>query len=90
MRTSHHHQDTRSAQRVRHAVGFGGHAGHRPDPHQADLIFPHVIDELPLVHLAGIAIEKEYLVFGRGQRLQQEHPQVRHEIVRDFVIRVIK
>src|SRR5205807_3406201 len=44
MRTSHHHQDTLSTHSVRLAVGFGGHTGHRPDPHHCHFIFPNVIN----------------------------------------------
>jgi bifunctional N-acetylglucosamine-1-phosphate-uridyltransferase/glucosamine-1-phosphate-acetyltransferase GlmU-like protein len=29
-------------------------------------------------------------VAGRGERLQQEHPKVRHEIVGDFIVRVVE
>jgi len=43
VRTSHHHRNARRAYGVRHAIGLRRHPRHGANPHQPDVIFPHVL-----------------------------------------------
>ena len=38
----------------------------------------------------GVAVDQEHLMSGRGERLQQKHPQVWHEILRHAVVGAIE
>ncbi len=90
VRSAHHHLDARRAQRISHAIGFGDHPRHRPDPYQSDSFFFRVAHQLLLVHRLGVPVHQYHFMSRRRQRLQQKHPQMRHEIPRHAIIRVIE
>jgi hypothetical protein len=90
MGSAHHHRNAGGADGVGYAVGFGDHAGHGADPYQADLVIESEPYQLVIVHGLGVAVDQQDLVLGGRQRLQQEHPQVRHEVPGYPVIRVIQ
>ena len=88
--TSHDHPNACGAHRVRHPVGFRGHPRHGANPHQFHAVLANVGCQLLLAHSLRVAIHQEDLMSGRSQRLQQKHPQMGHEVVGDFVIRIIQ
>jgi hypothetical protein len=54
------------------------------------VMFPYVTDELLLAQTLRVAINQKNFVAPWRERFQQEHPKVRHEVVGDFVVRVIE
>ena len=90
VRSAHHHRHAGGADRVGHPVGLGDHAGHRADADQADLLVEHEADQLGIAHRLRIAVDQQDFVPRRGERLQQKHPQVRHEIAGHAVVRIVK
>lgn len=54
------------------------------------MIFPDVLDQFRFVQAPRVAVQKENLVLGRCERFQKEHPEVRHEVVGNAVVGVIK
>src|SRR5208282_578809 len=90
MRPPHHHRNPRRPHGVRHLVSLSDHAGHGANPYQADVILPDVLDELLLAHPPRVAVEEKHLVAGGRERFQEEHPKMRHEIIGDFVVRIVE
>ena len=39
---------------------------------------------------SGVGINEDHLMTGRGDRLKQKHPEVRHEVARHPVVRVVQ
>jgi hypothetical protein len=70
-------------------VGFGDHASHGSDADEANLLVMAEGDDLFVSHGAGVAVDEQDLVTGGSQRLEEEHPEVRHEIARHPVVRVV-
>jgi hypothetical protein len=90
MRTSHHHRNARGPQGICHLVSLPDHARHGANPHQADAILLDVFDELLAAQTPRVAVDEEHVVTRGRERFQEEHPEVRHEIVGDFVVRVVE
>jgi hypothetical protein len=80
----------RGSNRIGHSVGPRGHSGHGPDTGKLDVVPSDEIAQFAFRHRLSIAIDQEHFVLSRSQGLQQEHPQMRHEIPRDSVIRIVK
>ncbi len=72
------------------AIRLGDHSGHGADADQSNVPFAHELRDLSLVHGLGIAINQQHFMAGRGQRLQQKHPEVWHEIAGYTIVRVIE
>ena len=87
---AHHDGNARRAQRVGEAVGSRDHPRHRADADEADALLADEAHQLLLSHRAGVAVDQDHLVAGRRERLEEEHPEVRHEVARHAVVRVVK
>ena len=57
---------------------------------QINLLVAHILRNLRLIHRLGIAVNQHYFISRRSQRLQQEHPQMWHEVASHTVVRVVK
>ena len=90
VRSAHDDRNTGGADRIRHAVGFGDHAGHGSDPDQSDPFVDNELDQFGVAHRSCVAIDQKDFMAGGRKRLQQKHPEVRHEVLRDAVVGVIK
>src|ERR1035437_8466649 len=90
MRTSHHHRNTRRAHSVGHLVCLPDHARHGANPHQADVILPDVFDKILHAQTPRVAVDEKYIVTRGCERFQEEHPKMWHEIVGDFIVRIIE
>jgi hypothetical protein len=89
VRPAHHHRHSGGAHRVGHPVGFRHHPRHRADADESDALLANVGDEFLFVHRVGIAVDEQHFMAGRRQRLQQKHPEMRHEVARHPVIGVV-
>ena len=90
MRSAHHDFHSGGANRIRDAVGLGDHPGHGADADQVNLLVAHILGDLRFIHGLGIAVNQQNLMARWSERLQQKHPEVRHEIARDPIVGVIK
>ena len=90
MRPTHHDRHAGGADCVGDAIGFLSHPRHRADPDKSDLLLAHKLNNLVIAHRAGVGINQGYLVTGRGDCLKQKHPEVRHEVARHPVVRVVQ
>ena len=90
MWAAHNHGNAGGANGVRHPVGFLDHARHRADAHQTDVLLLDEFDELLVVHPLRVPVDQDDLMSRRRQCLKQKHPQVRHEIARHAVIRIVQ
>jgi len=77
---AHDDGDSCGANRVGDAIGLGDHSGHGADADQSDVLIADVLRDLRLVHGLSVAIDEQNFVAGRGESLQQKHPQVWHEV----------
>src|SRR5512143_420999 len=90
MRTSHYDRNARSTHGIRHLVGFPDHASHSSDSDQTDVLLPDILNQFCLVQAIGVPVhEKDFVTFGR-KGLKQEHPEVGHEVVGDFIIGIVE
>src|SRR5678815_1615477 len=80
VRPAHHHRYTRSANRISHSVSLGYHPRHRADTDKFDVLFANESHEVFLSHRARVAVYKQYFMTGWGERLQEKHPEMRHEV----------
>jgi hypothetical protein len=90
VRSSHDHRNSRRPNRVSHAIRPGDHPGHGTDTNQPDVLVADELRNLGFVHRLGIAIDQQDFVSARCECLQQEHPEVGHEVAGDRVVRVVK
>ena len=90
MRPAHYNLKTGFAQTVSDEIGPRDHPGHRTDPDKTDILVFAKLHQLGPRHRLSVSVDQDYFVFGRRQRLEEKHPQMRHEIPRDTVIRIIK
>ena len=90
VRSAHHDLHSGRANGVGDAVGLRDHAGHGADADQIDLLVADVLRDLSLVHGLRVAVDQQHFMSGRSQRLEQKHPEMRHEIAGDPVVGVIK
>jgi hypothetical protein len=90
VRSAHDDWNTGGTNRIRHAVRFDNHAGHGSDPDQSNPFGDSELDQLGVAHRLGIAIDQNNLMAGGRERLQQKHPEVGHEVLRDAVVGVVQ
>ena len=90
VRPAHNDGHSNRANGVGHAVGFGDHSRHGADADQSNVLFADELRNLRFVHALGIAVNQNYFVSWGSERLQEEHPQVRHEIAGNTVVWVIE
>jgi hypothetical protein len=48
------------------------------------------LGDLSLVHGLGIAIDQQHFIAGRSQRLEEKHPEMRHEVAGYTVVRAVE
>ena len=90
MRPAHHDGNSGGANGVGHAIGLGDHASHGADADQPNVFVANILRDLGFVHGLGVAVDQQDFMARRGQRLEQKHPEVRHEVARDPVVGVIE
>ena len=90
MGSAHDHGNAGRAHGIRHPIRLGDHTGHGADSDQPDILAEHELNQFGVGHRLGIAVDQNHLVAAGRKRLQQEHPEVRHEILRDAVVGVIE
>ena len=90
VRSAHHHRNSRGPNRIRHAIRLGNHSGHGADADQSNIIVAHKLRDPRLVHRLRVAIHQQHFIASGSERLQQKHPQVRHEITGYTVVWVIE
>ena len=90
VRSAHDDWHTGGADGVGDAIGLGDHAGHGADADQIDVLVAHVLRDLRFVHGLGVAVDEQNFVAGRGEGLEKEHPEVRHEVAGHTVVGVIE
>ena len=47
------------------------------------------LDQFGIAHRSGVAVDQNDFMTGGRERLQQKHPEVRHEVLRDAVVGVV-
>ncbi len=90
VRTAHDDRHARGANRTGNAISFRNHPRHRPNPDKPDLVLLHELYDLIVGHRLGVAVNQNHFMTGRRECLQQKHPEMRHEVSRHTVIRVIE
>jgi hypothetical protein len=90
VRPSHNHRNSCCPNRVSHAIRPGDHPGHGTDTNQPDVLVADELRNLGFVHRLGIAIDQQDFMSGRCECLQQEHPEVGHEVAGNPVVRVVE
>jgi hypothetical protein len=90
MRPAHHDQDAGGANCVCHAVSFLSHSGHGADADQSDVLLANKLNDFIIAHRARVSINQRDFMTWRGDCLEQEHPEVRHEITRYAVVGVVE
>src|SRR5690349_7575849 len=90
VRATHHNRNAGGTNRVGHAISASYHSRHCTNANQPYVFATNETNELFLVHWSRIAVDKQHFVLRRSQSLQQEHPQMWHEIVGDPVIGVVE
>jgi hypothetical protein len=90
VRAAHHHWHTYGADSIRHAVRLCYHPSHCADPDKSDVLFANEPRNIRFIHRSSVAIDQQNLMARRGQRLKKKHPEVRHEIPRHAIVRVVE
>jgi hypothetical protein len=90
MRSAYHNRDASSTKGIRSAVRARNHSGHGTDTDQIDALIPHELDKLRIVHRFRVAIQQNDFMRWRRSRLEQEHPQMWHEVAGDSIVRIVK
>src|SRR5829696_1359273 len=90
VRAAHYDRHACGANGVSHAVCLCNHPCHRADADESNILFANKASNGGLIHRLRIAVNKEYLVSWRGERLEQEHPEVRHKIAGHSIVRIEK
>ena len=90
VRATHHYGHTHGANRIGHAIGLRNHSCHRADADKADILFAYISRDAVFIHGLGIAVDQENFVALGSKHLKEKHPQMRHEVTRDPVVRVIE
>src|SRR5947207_2020804 len=88
--SAHEDRHSGSANGVGGAIRLGDHSGHGADADQSNVLFAHELCNLSLVHGLGVTINQQHFMAGRSQCLEQEHPEMRHEIAGYTVVGVIE
>src|SRR6185312_801024 len=90
VRTAHDYRNARSSHCISHSISLGYHPRHGADADQSDTFFLDITHQFLFIHRLGVAVDQDHLMLRRSQGLQQKHPEMRHEISSDTVIRVVK
>ena len=90
MRSTHDDGDAGGADRVGDAVCLGDHPRHCPDADEADPPLAHEAHDLLVGHRARVPVEEQDLVPGRRERLEEEHPEVRHVVAGNPIVRAVE
>jgi len=90
MRTAHHDRNATGANGIGDAIRLRDHSGHGADADNPDVLFADVSRDLTLVHWLSITVNQQNFMTRRSQGLEQEHPQVRHEIASHTVVGVVE
>ncbi len=80
MRPPHDHGHAGRSNGVSYPVGSCDHSGHGADANQPDVLAEHEPNQLNVCHRLRIAVDQQDFVFRRRERLQQKHPEMRHEV----------
>ena len=88
--SSHHHLDAGGTEGVRCPVSARDHPRHGADTDQTDLPVLHEPDEAGVIHRLRVAIQEKHFVARRCARLQEEHPQMRHEVSGHAVVGIVE
>ena len=89
MRSSHHYGNSRRANRIRHAISLRNHSGHGADADQSNIVIAHKLRDPRLIHRLSVAVDEQHLMAYGSERLQKEHPEMRHKITSDAVVWVV-
>ena len=90
VRSAHHHRHPGGANGIRHPVSLRDHAGHRADPHQPDALGEHETHDLGIAHRLRVAVDQQHFVSRRRKRLEEKHPEVRHEVRGHAVVGIVE
>src|SRR5438067_496079 len=88
--SAHYHRHARRPNRIGNAIGLGNHPGHGSNPDQADFLLLNEPYQFLVGHWLGVSVNQQYLVTCWRQRFKQKHPEVRHEVARHAIIRVVQ
>ena len=66
------------------------HSSHGADSHQSNVVLAHKLGNSCFIHRLGVAVDQQDLVTRWSERLQEEHPKVRHEVASDPVVGVVE
>ena len=87
---AHDDFDPGGAQGVGDQVRTGDHSSHRPDADEIYILVTAKAHKLGPSHRLCVAIDENDLMPLRRQGLEQKHPQVRHEIARHAIVRIVE
>ena len=90
MWSAHHHRNAGRADRIRYPIRLGDHTSHGADSDQSDSPVQHELNQLGVAHRLRVAIDQNHFMPAGRKRLQQKHPKVGHEVLRDTVVGVIE
>src|SRR6185312_3540362 len=91
LRSLHQHdRNPGGANSVSNAIRLGNHPGHCADTYQTDVLVADELRNFVFVHRLGVAIDQKNFMVRRSERLEQKHPEVRHEIAGYAVVRAVK
>ncbi len=62
VRSAHHHRNAGGADRIRHAVRFGDHAGHGADSDQSDPLVERELNQLGVAHRLRVAVDQNHFM----------------------------
>ena len=69
VRPANHDGHAGGADGIGHAISFGDHSGHGPDPDEIDTALAHEPGHAFLIHVVCVAINQQDFVLGRCDRL---------------------
>ena len=90
MGSAHNHWNAGRTKGVSHPIRFCNHAGHGADSDQPNPPVEGESDQFGIVHRLRVAVDQHHIVSFGCKCFQQEHPRVRHKILGDAIIRVVK
>jgi hypothetical protein len=61
-----------------------------PMPTKSDFFLKHELRDSRFVHRLSVAIHQQHFMPGRRERLEQKHPEMRHEIAGYTVVGVVE
>ncbi len=90
VRPAHHHRHAGRAHGIGHAVGLRDHARHGAYADESNIIFADVLRDARLVHRLRVPVDQHDFMAGRRERLKEKHPQMRHKVSRNAIVRAIE